>query len=49
MRRPASDAVAARMRHYANEAGWASLGDALFEAKVTVEHESFGEYDRGVA
>lgn len=39
MRCRASEATAMKMRAYAVAAGWGDLGDALFEAKITVEQE----------
>lgn len=39
MRCRASEATAMKMRAYAVAAGWGDLGDALLEAKITVEQE----------
>lgn len=33
-RRPANEELAKKMAHYAKAAGWNSLGDGLFEAKL---------------
>jgi len=39
-RRPASENTRARMRQFAQQAGWVKLGDQVFEAGFTVEQES---------
>lgn len=40
--RPATESTANRMRKFAVDAGWATLGDALYDAKITVEQEGLG-------
>lgn len=42
LRRPTTEGVAKKMCHYAEAAGWSSLGEALFEAKITIEQEVLG-------
>lgn len=42
LRRPTTEGVAKKMCYYAEAAGWSSLGEALFEAKITVEQEGLG-------
>lgn len=42
LRRPTTEEVAKKMCHYAKAAGWSSLGEALFEAKITIEQEGLG-------
>ena len=39
LRRPATEGLATKMRRYAEAAGWDSLGEALFEARITIEQE----------
>lgn len=40
MRKPASKRTLARMKHFAESAGWSSLGDELFQAGFIVEQEA---------